>query len=81
VIDQGSDQTTHRSNQAAALILGSDRNAQEVFDSGFPEVSYQNATLAKFGSELCAAVAAMACENEVRHGWQNLEAQCREGLD
>jgi hypothetical protein len=65
----GSDQTTRQSNQAAALILRSDGNAQEVFDSGFLEMSYQNAELSKPGSELCAAVAVMARENEVRHGW------------
>jgi hypothetical protein len=51
------------------LILRSDRNAQEVFDSGFLEMSYQNAELPKLGSEMCAAAAAMAREYEVRHGW------------
>ena len=65
----GSDQPTRQSNQAADLILCSDRNAQEIFDSGFLEMSYQNAELPKLGSEMYAATAAMARENEVRYGW------------
>ena len=44
-------------------------------------MSYQNAELPKLGSEMCAAAAAMAREYEVRHGWQNFEAQVREGAD
>jgi len=56
----GSDQLTRQSNQAAALILNSDRNAQEVLDSGFLEKSYQNAVLPKLGSEVRAAAAGMA---------------------
>jgi len=65
----GSGQAFRQRNQAAALILRSDRNAEEVFDSGFLEMSYQNATLPKLGSEMCAAAAVMAREYEIRHGW------------
>jgi hypothetical protein len=64
----GSDQAARQSNQAAALIFGSDRNAQEVFDAGFLEMSYQNAELPKLGGETCAAAVAMAREYEVGHG-------------
>jgi hypothetical protein len=64
-----SEQTTRQSNQAAALILRSDRNSEEVVDSRFLKMSYQNAKLPKAGSEMCAAAAAMTREYEVRHGW------------
>src|SRR5262249_49037359 len=65
----GSDQTAHHGNQAAALLLCSDRDAQEIFDPGFLEMSNQNAALPKLGSETCATAAAVAHEDEVRHGW------------
>src|SRR5258708_28661923 len=42
---------------------------------------YQNAALAKPGGKICAAVAAMAREYEVRQRRQNLEAQLGEGTD
>ncbi len=48
---------------------------------GFLEMSYQNAVLPKPGSEMRAAAAAMAREHEVRHRWQNLEAQFGKGMD
>src|SRR5437868_3179139 len=71
----GSDQTPQHGEQAAALILGSDRDAQEVFDPGLLEVPHQHAALAKCCGEICAAMAAMTHEYEIRHGWQNLEAE------
>ena len=70
-----------QSNQAAALPLRSNRNAQEIFNPPFLEMPYQNAALAKPGREIRAAVAAMAREYEVRRGRQNLEAQLGEGAD
>jgi len=70
-----------QSKQAAALLLRSNRNAQEVFDPPFLEMPHQHAALAKPGGEIRAAVAAMAREYEIRHGRQNLEAQLREGAD
>lgn len=50
-----SDQAARDGDQAAALILRSNRNAQEVLDSGLLEVSDQNAALSKQGSQLRAS--------------------------
>ena len=71
----GSDQATQQSNQAAALLLRSNGDAEKIFDPRFVEMPYQNAAPAKLGGEIRAAMAAMAREYEVRRGRQNLEAE------
>src|SRR6516164_3873110 len=77
--EHGSDQTTHQRYQSAALILGSDGDAQEVLDPRFLEMSYENAALPQRRSEIRTAAARMAREDEVRERWENLEAELSEG--
>src|SRR5262245_23386268 len=77
---RGSDQTTQLRDQDAALILRSDRDAQEIFDPGLVEMPYENAVLPQPGREPGAAAAVMAGENKIRQGWQHLEAQLGQGV-
>src|SRR5215475_7054261 len=74
-IQPKSNQTAQHGNQAAALLVGSDRDAQEVLDPGFAEVPHQHALLAKLREELRAAALRMAREDEVCVRRQDLETE------
>ena len=63
------------------MILCPDRDAQEVFDAWFPEMTDQDAALAQTGGKTGTAVAWMAREHKIRLGWQNFEAEVGEPAD
>ncbi len=62
----GSDQIARQRNQARALLLGSNRDAQEISDPWLVEMPHQYPALAQGFRKLGAAAPRMAREYKIR---------------
>src|SRR5262249_54857278 len=70
-----SNQLPRQRDQAVALLVASDGDAQKILDARLLEMPHQDAALAQACSELCATVTGMAREHKIRRRGQHLEAE------